>query len=254
MGRITALSCFISRSVETVMLIFGALKKAGNFTWMPECEEAFMRFKAMLVAPPVLTCSVEGMPLYLYIFVSNTAISAVLVQEKDGSQRPIYFISKVLQGAEQRYQKIEKAALALVVTSRRLRPYFRSYSVIVWTDLPIRQVLKKPDLAGVHVKAQALADFLTQLMRGSASTVVGGESDEGEWYLLVDESSNQVGSGAGVILEGLVGVVIEQSLHFEFKASNNQTEYKALLAGMWLARELEARRLTAKSDSKLMTG
>ncbi|RDX62673.1 rnhA, partial [Mucuna pruriens] len=46
----------------------------------------------------------------------------------------------------------------------------------------------------------------------------------------------------------------EQSLHFDFKASNNQAEYEALLVGMRLAQELEAKRLIAKSDSKLMTG
>ncbi|RDY12063.1 hypothetical protein CR513_03187, partial [Mucuna pruriens] len=44
------------------------------------------------------------------------------------------------------------------------------------------------------------------------------------------------------------------SLHFEFKASNNQAEYEALLAGMRLAQELEVKKLTAKSDSKLVTG
>ncbi|RDX91363.1 hypothetical protein CR513_26673, partial [Mucuna pruriens] len=37
-------------------------------------------------------------------------------------------------------------------------------------------------------------------------------------------------------------------------ASNNQAEYEALLAGMRLARELEAKVLTAKNDSKLVTG
>ncbi|RDX85213.1 Retrovirus-related Pol polyprotein from transposon 17.6, partial [Mucuna pruriens] len=44
------------------------------------------------------------------------------------------------------------------------------------------------------------------------------------WFLSVDEISNQTGSGAEVILEGSNEVLIEQSLHFEFKASNNQAE------------------------------
>ncbi|RDX66872.1 Gypsy retrotransposon integrase-like protein 1, partial [Mucuna pruriens] len=69
----------------------------------------------------------------------------------------------------------------------------------------------------------------------------------------MDGSSNHSGSGAGVILERPAGIVIEQSLHFEFKASNNQAEYEALLAGMRLAQELEVKKLTAKSDSKLVT-
>ena len=70
----------------------------------------------------------------------------------------------------------------------------------------------------------------------------------------MDGSSNQQGSGAGVILEGPHGVLIEQSLRFAFKASNNQVEYEALIAGMLLAREMGARNLLAKSDSLLVTG
>ncbi|RDY08608.1 rnhA, partial [Mucuna pruriens] len=35
---------------------------------------------------------------------------------------------------------------------------------------------------------------------------------------------------------------------------NNQAEYEALLAKMRLAKELEVKTLTAKSDSKLITG
>ena len=54
--------------------------------------------------------------------------------------------------------------------------------------------------------------------------------------LLVNGSSNQQGSGAGIILEGPNGVLIEQALRFAFKASNNQAEYEALIAGMLLAK------------------
>ncbi|PNY13500.1 gag-pol polyprotein [Trifolium pratense] len=47
--------------------------------------------------------------------------------------------------------------------------------------------------------------------------------------------------------------MIEQSLQFTFKASNNQAEYEALMAGMNLAKEMEVKDLRAKSDSPLVT-
>jgi len=72
--------------------------------------------------------------------------------------------------------------------------------------------------------------------------------------LSVDGSSNQQGSGASVILEGPDGLLIEQALRFAFKASNNQAEYKALIAGMLLAKDIGAKGLLAKSDSLLVTG
>ncbi|RDX76921.1 hypothetical protein CR513_43033, partial [Mucuna pruriens] len=143
--------------------------------------------------------------------------------------------------------------------------------------MPIQQVLRKPDLAGRMVawsiqlsefdisferrgpiKAQALADFITELtmeQQRSPGELMPAQSEmDEEWYLSVDGSSNQTGSGAGVILEGSNGVLVEQSLHFDFKASNNQVEYEALLVGMKLALEVEAKKLVAKSDSKLVTG
>ena len=49
-------------------------------------------------------------------------------------------------------------------------------------------------------------------------------------------------------------MLIEQALWFAFKASNNQAEYEALIAGMLLAKEMSAKSLLAKSDSLLVTG
>ena len=64
------------------------------------------------------------------------------MQDQDQMQKPIYFVSKVLQRPKVRYQAIEKAALALVFSARRLRHYFQSFMVIVMTDLPIRDLTK----------------------------------------------------------------------------------------------------------------
>ena len=49
-------------------------------------------------------------------------------------------------------------------------------------------------------------------------------------------------------------MLIKQTLRFAFKASNNQAEYEALIAGMVLAKEMGAKGLLAKSDSLLVTG
>ena len=84
----------------------------------------------------------------------------MLVQDQDQVQKPIYFVSKVLQGPKVRYQALEKAALAVVFSARRLRHYFQRFTVLVMTDLPIQKVLKKSDVAGRMVKwAVELSEF-----------------------------------------------------------------------------------------------
>ncbi|XP_068503685.1 uncharacterized protein [Phaseolus vulgaris] len=93
-------------------------------------------------------------------------------------------------------------------------------------------------------------DFVAELSPGGEQEVEAGS----QWLLSVDGSSNQQGSGAGIVLEGPNGVLIEQALRFAFKASNNQAEYEALIAGMLQALEMGAQNLLVKSDSHLITG
>ena len=101
------------------------------------------------------------------------------------------------------------------------------------------------------IKGQVHAEFVAELSPG-------GDPQEAElgsqWMLSVDGSSNQQGSGAGIILEGPNGVLIEKALRFAFKTRNNQAEYEALIVGMLLAKEMGAQSLLAKSDSQLVIG
>jgi len=199
----------------------------------------------------------------------------VLVQDREDRQYPVYFVSRLLHGAEKQYPTLEKAALAVVTSARKLRHYFQSFSIQIKTDLPVKQILKRPDMMGRLVKwaielaeydinyepqgpikAQALVDFLAELTLPTPlnSDQAPINSTPPEWILSVDGASNQKGSGAGVVLEGPGGILIEQSLRFSFKASNNQAEYEALIAGMLLAKEIRAKKLSARSDSLLVTG
>ncbi len=72
----------------------------------------------------------------------------MLVREESGKQKPVYFTSKVLHGAEECYPRIEKLAFALVTSARRLRPYFQAHAITVLTEYPLRKILQKPDLPG----------------------------------------------------------------------------------------------------------
>nr|KYP51255.1 Retrovirus-related Pol polyprotein from transposon 17.6 [Cajanus cajan] len=132
---------------EKAKPIFSLLKKPKDFQWDDRCERAFADFKEFLSAPPILSKPRNQAQLLLYLTVADNALSAALVQEDGKKQIPIYFISRVLQDTEKRYQTIEKLALALVTSARRLCPYFQSHPIVVKTDYPIKQILRKLDLA-----------------------------------------------------------------------------------------------------------
>ncbi|XP_057723383.1 uncharacterized protein LOC130939282 [Arachis stenosperma] len=265
-GRLASLSRFLGASATKALPFFNLMKKGIAFEWTPACEEAFQHFKEILAAPPVLGKPKDGEPLYLYLAITGEALAAVLVLEEGRRQQPVYFVSRTLQGAELRYNKLEKLALALLTSSRRLKQYFQSHQIVVRTDQGIRQVLQKPDLAGrmmtwsielsqydiryeprQAIKAQAMADFLVEVAGDPA------EDTNTRWKLHVDGASNQAFGGAGIILESPAGVVYEQSIKFEFPVSNNQAEYEALIGGLALATEVGATRLEICSDSQIVT-
>ena len=116
--RIVALSRFVSRASDKCRPFFQVLKKA--FQWDAHCHEAFTALKTYLSSPPILVSLSEGELLTLYLVVSDFTTSAALVRERDKVQQPIYYYSRALREAEERYPKMEKLILALVTTSRKL--------------------------------------------------------------------------------------------------------------------------------------
>ena len=83
-----------------------------------------MAFKKTIVIPPILSQHRPRVPLLLYLSVADKVVSSALVQEEGKHQLPIYFTSRILHDAEKSYQMIEKVALELITSGRRLRHYF----------------------------------------------------------------------------------------------------------------------------------
>ncbi|KAL0423218.1 UNVERIFIED_CONTAM: Retrovirus-related Pol polyprotein from transposon gypsy [Sesamum radiatum] len=147
-------------------------------------------------------------------YISENAVSSVLVRQENREHLPVYYVSKVLQGAEPRYSQIEKLALSLVIAARKLRPYFQSPTI----------------------KAQVLADFVVELAYDEASISTP------TWSL-----STSTGSGAGVALESPQGDKFEYAIKHRMRLST-----KHFLAGCELALAAGAKRIVIYSDSQLV--
>ena len=82
-GKVAALNRFVSKATNKCLPFFRVLRK--SFEWTDECQKAFEYLKKYLSSPPLLSPSRPREELYLYIVVSQAAVSAALVREEGGS-------------------------------------------------------------------------------------------------------------------------------------------------------------------------
>ena len=205
--------------------------------------------KTYLAQLPKIVSPLVGETLVLYLAVSEHAVSAVLVVEKVKEQAPVSYVSHALAGTEVNYPLIDKFAYALMMASRKLRPYFEAHMILVFTDQPRKNVLQRLDASGRllkwavelsrydlvfepwwTIKSQVLADFLAD----NTAPILEGEPHPRPWNLYVDGSSTKDGSGIGLLIESPTGVRHEHALTFMFRASNHKAEYEGLIAGIEL--------------------
>ena len=222
-GRIAALSRFVSKASDKCQPFFQVLKKA--FQWDAHCKEAFTVLKTYLSSPPVLVSPSEGELLTLYLVVSDFSTSVALVKERDRVQQAVYYCSQALRGAEERYPKMKKLILALVITSRKLQPYFQAHTIEVPIEYPMKQILHKPETSGrlikwaielsefdirykpmTAIKWQILADFIMKFTPVEPTEATQLSPDLPIWRLSMDKVVNAQGSGVGLILTSPDGI------------------------------------------------
>ena len=89
--QVVTLNRFVSKATDKCLPFFNILKKA--FEWIDDCQRAFQDLKAYLTTALLLSPSVLGEELYLYLAVTPHAVSLALVRKEGRVQKPIYYTS-----------------------------------------------------------------------------------------------------------------------------------------------------------------
>ena len=107
---------------------------------------AFRVLKKKLSIAPVIVAPDWDIPFEIMADASDLAIGAALGQRHNRIFHPIYFVSKLLNEAQQNYTTTEKELLAVVYAMDKFRAYILGYKVICHTDhVTIRYLLSKKD-------------------------------------------------------------------------------------------------------------
>nr|GEU79642.1 reverse transcriptase domain-containing protein [Tanacetum cinerariifolium] len=102
------------------------------------------------------------------------------------------------------------------------------------------------------VKGQILADFLIEMPNENPQAAPAAKTQQEPWTLFTDGSSCVDRSGAGLILTNPEGIEFTYALRFQFAASNNEAEYEALIAGLWMAAQIGVKNVHVSVDFKLV--
>ena len=79
---LAALNRFISKFADWCRSFYQLLKKWKGFQWDKECERAFQDLKEYLTRTPMLTALKPGEDLYMYLSISEYAVSIVLLRDQ----------------------------------------------------------------------------------------------------------------------------------------------------------------------------
>ncbi|XP_074351989.1 uncharacterized protein LOC141691147 [Apium graveolens] len=108
------------------------------------------------------------------------------------------------------------------------------------------------------IKSHALADFVAEfspsLLSGADQELqqLVSKADVEPWTLYTDGASNINGTGLGLVLKSPQGDIMVYSICCEFKATNNESEYEALIVGLTTAIDLKINHICINYDSLLI--
>ncbi|XP_050207724.1 uncharacterized protein LOC126657131 [Mercurialis annua] len=237
-GQINFLRRFISNAAGRLRSWSVLLKGNDNdqFVWTPEQQQVFDELKTYLVKPPIMMPPKPNQPLLLYISAASQSLGCMLVQEDQGVERSVYYLSRALTDTETRYSDIEKLCLCLYFTCCKLRYYMLPVVVYVLaqTDV-IKYILSRPYLRNrmgkwavamseftlvyvpqKAVKGQVLADFISDHPGVDIKEGIGC-MELHPWKLWFDGSRIEKGTGAGIVIVSPSGARFTMSCSFDFQ-------------------------------------
>ncbi|XP_028101955.1 uncharacterized protein LOC114301227 [Camellia sinensis] len=219
LGKESYLKRFIPTLAE-ITFSFGTLVKGNHkFEWLQEHQQAFDMVKKTLASSLTMMAPQPKKPLLLYLTSTPRSIGALLVQDIDGIEKP-------------------------PALTRRITRW-----ILALAEYDITCVTPKA------IKSQALADLLAQFPSGEhelAEVPLPGEIHvsttvvETYWDLKFDGASEVGKGGASIIL------INQEGEKFDFKCSNNEAKYEALILGLIAAQKKGLRKLKIWDDSKLV--
>jgi hypothetical protein len=165
---------------------------------------------------------------------------------------------------------MQKLVYAILMTKRKLRHYFDAHPITVVSKYPLGEIIQNTEAEGriakwalelmgqnityaprSAIKSQVLADFVVEWTEMQTPPA---KIEHETWIMYFDGSVMKEEADVGLVFILPLGVRMEYMVQLHLPASNNAAEYEALINSLWIAVELEIKRLEIRADSKLVVG
>jgi hypothetical protein len=171
--------------------------------------------KEYMKEPPVLVPPQLNKPFKLYVAADTQTIGPALIQEFEGKERVVAYLSRKLLDPETRYSAAEKLCLCVYYSCTKFRHYLLNAECVVYSKFDvIKHMLSMPIFNGrigkwilalsefelkfesaKAVKGQIITDFITEHRDSSIDLL-----EITPWALFFDGSSCGKGGGVGILL------------------------------------------------------
>jgi hypothetical protein len=125
LGKVNFVRRFISNLSQKVLPFSPLLKlkKDQKFIWGDEQQKAFDEIKQYMKEPPVLVPPQLNKPFKLYVAADTQTIGSSLIQEFEGKERVVAYLSRKILDPETRYSAAEKLCLCVCYSCTKFRHY-----------------------------------------------------------------------------------------------------------------------------------
>ena len=167
---------YIDKYAEKGKALTDLLKKGepNQIKWGAESNESFQTLKTALTQKPILRLPNFEKQFVLQTDASDSGLGAVLLQEHDGVNMPVMYISRQLNAAETRYSTIERECLALFWATKRLHVYLYGTEFILEIDHQPLAFVNRANINNDRVMRWALHlqmyRYQVRIVKGSANT------------------------------------------------------------------------------------
>ena len=136
---------FIQNFSHTAKLL-NELKGKKEWKWKEEHQRAFEELKEKITSQLVLALPRREGKFRIEMDASGYAIGGVLSQEQEEKWKPIAFLSRIMQPAEQNYEIYNKKLLAIVEALAKWRQYLLDTVEIfkIWMDHKNLRYFREP--------------------------------------------------------------------------------------------------------------